>query len=214
MSVFVNFETLEGQDHMIVEQRHCPVCPTGPIVVDTDTIPEKTTKAQSLYSFSVATPTKRRPQCDYVHVIASAMWMNTSPDMIGTVVKHWTIINADRDFEEHSALAVVKNLFELPLKTWWSIIPTPDRGDLSPFDKPDRYGTPAHQRQWRNNESMDYIACVNSAIEACPNCTHIIILEDDFLMSGNWVETLLVPVTALWYYAKGFEHTGTVATMW
>jgi len=150
------------------------------------------TNHQTKQVFSVVTPTMRRPQSEYIFILASAMWMNTSPRYAGTTVAHWTILNADQEVQKDSALELVQHRFPLPLKSWWSIVPAPIAQNVTELAQAsDIYKAPLATREWQTKENMDYIAALEEAIRAVPECTHIIVFEDDFLPMGNWVEGVL-----------------------
>ena len=179
-------------------------------------------RAPSGILLSVVTPTVRREECEYIFILASSIWMNTPPDRVGTTVGHWTILNGDRDITPESALGLVEERFVFPLLSWWSILPAPHYENLDRLAAPiDKYRTPLDQRKWRTKESLDYISCLEMAVAAVPDCTHVLVIEDDFLPAGNWVEMLENHVEehgkdgihALWD-CRQQAFPGTVAILW
>jgi len=184
---------------------------------------------ESSLRVSVVTPTvKRESGCDYIHILASAMWMNTSPDRIGTTVAHWTIFNGDRTVIPNSALSIVQKFYQKPLSSWWSLVPAPDHADLHekyfPWINPDTEDKEEQRSMWQIKECIDYVGCLEAAIQSVPDCTHVVIFEDDFLPMGQWAEELEREfarqgsggVYSLWFQESGGRpgNTGSVAIAW
>lgn len=164
---------------------------------------------------SVVTPTVARPECDYIHVLAASMWGSTKPEHAGTTVRHWTISSSSGSSK---ALDSVVETYPSLLSQWWSISHAPDNTDvISNVDA--TLGDTLERTMWRSKEVLDYVFALESGLAASASATHIVVLQDDVLLSSNWVELLEGYerghlVTSLWSSRLHPEWLSTVATLY
>lgn len=150
------------------------------------------TKAKSKYVFSVSTPTARRESCDYIHVLAASMWASTKPEHAGTTVRHWTISSGDQTIEEYTPLALTRTTYGNLFSNggWWSISVAPDHTkELENLEA--NLGDSLTRTRWRSKEALDYMAALNAALDAAPDATHVVVIQDDAILAGNWVELMI-----------------------
>lgn len=173
---------------------------------------------------SIVTPTKRRDNSDYIQVLAASIWSTVKPTQIDPgPVKRWTILNSDREITYRSGLDVVVNSYE---PKWWGIVDPPDYGDLLDLEvllNLTTIETENHPRLvWRARESLDYASALRAAVQAVPNCTHVVIFQDDVVLSVDWVERVTnylalndgpqLCLIQTWFLEENGKFCGSVGT--
>ena len=173
-------------------------------------------------SISIVTPSIAR-ECDYVHVLAASLLSSINPIYAGTVVKQWTLVNAEDQITPNSGLDSIQTTYSklFDQDGWWKIHPAPDHGDLLSGDLKQLYEDSKERTYWRVKECYDYAACIRFSLEEVPDATHIIVIEDDALVSYGWVETVLekiqnseIVASSLFSVGTQSKATGTVAILY
>ena len=175
------------------------------------------------YVFSIVTPTVERSGGDYIHILAANMWTSIPPSRVGINFKKWTIMNGDRQISQYSGLDLVQNTYSNLLDSIWTIKNTNDhsqRIDDILENIEDKMGESDERLRWRWKESLDYADCIREGLESVPEATHIIIIEDDVLMSYDWmgsvIDYLKEDMPILFMFASGHAQNPaqSVATVY